>query len=665
MRDPHSTKTELARKQFFDEAFTHATVGAALVASDKKLQRVNPKFCKLLGYTERELIGNQLNQFVHAEDQKLHEKLEAGFHSRDTESLFAEIRCISKEGKVRWLQITESAFTDENRCLKGSTLIAQDISQRVTNEQRYQESDQRFSSTFENAAVGIAHLAPDGHWLRVNHKMCVITGYAKEELLKLKFEDITHPLDSDADWDLANKVLSGKIENYSMDKRYIRKDGSTTWVGLTVSLQRDSRGTPLYFISIIRDINARKQAEKALINREEELLKAKEAAENASRSKDEFLSVMSHELHTPLNPIIGFAQLLREGSQDPSFVKEAANFTLVSARRMLELVDSVLSFAQLDKKDKNLAYETFELANITQEISILEQNQEDAPPIKIQNGSPTLQKISEAEQFFAPLEAISQCVRNLTNNALKYGGKHGATLTIGLIGDRNGSRNSLRIEVSDQGPGIPPSYVPSLFSPFNQADNSSTRKHDGIGLGLAICEKLAAQMEGRIDYRPNQPHGAIFSLTIPVKVLNKDNRAEPKLSTSERTNHEQIRPTILIIEDNQENADYFTFALQEFDVETIHVSSGEEAINLCKSKWIHIALIDISMAGLSGLETLEELKKIPGFYERTTCIAVTAHASDSMRKVCLKQGFHAFLSKPVTLPALRHTIQNLLVESQG
>jgi len=126
------------------------------------------------------------------------------------------------------------------------------------------ESEQRFRATFEQAAVGIAHLSNEGRFLRINKKFCDIVGYSKNEMLALTFQDITHPEDLDADLEYVRQVLNGEIETYTMDKRYYRKDGSIVWVNLTVSLVFDRGGSPNYFVSVIKDISERKQAEEAL-----------------------------------------------------------------------------------------------------------------------------------------------------------------------------------------------------------------------------------------------------------------------------------------------------------------------------------------------------------------------------------------------------------------
>jgi diguanylate cyclase (GGDEF)-like protein/PAS domain S-box-containing protein len=142
-------------------------------------------------------------------------------------------------------------------------LMLQDITQRIESERAVKDSEERFSATFNQAAVGLAHVAPDGRWLRVNRKLCDIVGYTEEELLKLTFQDITHPDDLDRDLDKVRQMLAGTISVYAIEKRYFRKTGGYIWINLTLSLMRDEHGEPKYFISVVEDITQRKRFERA------------------------------------------------------------------------------------------------------------------------------------------------------------------------------------------------------------------------------------------------------------------------------------------------------------------------------------------------------------------------------------------------------------------
>ena len=148
---------------------------------------------------------------------------------------------------------------------------ANELTPRNHTDNKIEESEEMFSATFEQAAVGIAHVAPDGRWLRVNRKLCDIVGYSRDELMKLTFQEITHPEDLEADLASVKQILAGEIHTYSMEKRYVRKDGSIVWINLTRSLVRKPSGEPKYFVAFIEDITERKQMEVSLQKNEQVL----------------------------------------------------------------------------------------------------------------------------------------------------------------------------------------------------------------------------------------------------------------------------------------------------------------------------------------------------------------------------------------------------------
>ncbi|MEW5881951.1 MAG: PAS domain S-box protein [Pseudomonadota bacterium] len=181
----------------------------------------------------------------------------------------AEFRIVWPDGRIRVHHSIGKFVRDAQGRLLEVVGTQQDITERKHAEQALADSERRFRATFEQAAVGMAHVAPDGRWLLVNDRLCEIVGYTREELLARSFQDITHPDDLERDLEQVRRLLAGQIGSYTLEKRYLRKDGSTVWINLTVALVRRGDGSPDYFVSVVEDISERKRAEILLRDAEE------------------------------------------------------------------------------------------------------------------------------------------------------------------------------------------------------------------------------------------------------------------------------------------------------------------------------------------------------------------------------------------------------------
>lgn len=171
------------------------------------------------------------------------------------------LRNYRKDGKPFWNELSVSPVFDDGGELLNFVGVQKDVTERVGREEELKESEERFRATFEAAGVGIAHVAPDGRWLRMNSKLPEITGYVREELLELTFQDITHPDDLQKDLEHFRRLGLGEIEDYSIEKRYVRKDGRRVWITLTRSALRAASGEISCFVSVIEDVTERKLAE--------------------------------------------------------------------------------------------------------------------------------------------------------------------------------------------------------------------------------------------------------------------------------------------------------------------------------------------------------------------------------------------------------------------
>jgi len=266
---------EMARRaeaeEQFHRAFQDAPIGIALVGLDGFPLRVNRALCAMLGYTEDELLGKSVADVTHPDDMPAARHNLLRLLAGEGASYPLEKRYIHKRGHIVWVSLNVSVVRDAAGAPLHVISQVEDISERKRAAELLRESEERFRGTFEQAAVGIAHVAPDGRWLRVNRRLCEIVGYTEAELLPRTFQDITHSDDLDADLGHVRDMLDGKIQTYSMEKRYVRNDGSEVWIDLTVSLVREPSGAPKYFISVVQDIGERKRAEAALRRAHEEL----------------------------------------------------------------------------------------------------------------------------------------------------------------------------------------------------------------------------------------------------------------------------------------------------------------------------------------------------------------------------------------------------------
>jgi PAS domain S-box-containing protein len=250
-------------RRLLDRAVAASSNG--IVITDPKLPDnpivyVNPAFEKISGYATDEVLGRNC-RFLQADDrdQAVLEELRVAL--REVRECRVVLRNYRKDGTPFWNELYVSPVHDEDGRLTNFVGVQNDITERRRIEEVLRESEERFRATFEHAAVGAAQVGIDGRWLRVNRRLAEIVGYEREELLARTFQDITHPEDLAGDLEQMRQLLSGELQTYTLEKRYMRKGDSEVWVNLTVSLVRDAVGEPAYFIAVVEDISERKKTE--------------------------------------------------------------------------------------------------------------------------------------------------------------------------------------------------------------------------------------------------------------------------------------------------------------------------------------------------------------------------------------------------------------------
>ena len=334
----------------FRKIYEKAPIGIAQVGSDLKFIKANEAFCKMLGYKEEELTGKSFLDVTHPDDIRTSIKEEKKLFEYKSPQIQIEKRFITKESKTIWCRVTATIVKNAGELPEYALSIVEDITEWKEAEMQLKSGfvgkgtgrivagEERFRTIFEKGPVGIALADMDGNFISVNDMYCNLLGYSKDELLKLKFIDITHEDDLAVNEVFNKKMQKGETESFSIEKRYLKKNGDTLWVNVTASQIRDKSGKPLYSMGIIEDITERRQLEK---KREEAVKLAEKAARLTSLGT--LAAGISHEINQPLTAIkikvdgmLYWKNLSKEISADE--VKECLEFVSEQSTRIDNII---------------------------------------------------------------------------------------------------------------------------------------------------------------------------------------------------------------------------------------------------------------------------------------------------------------------------------------
>jgi PAS domain S-box-containing protein len=482
---------------------------ASVVITDMRgnIEYVNTKFCEVTGYTRGEVMDQnprvlKSGYTAKEEYEKLWQTIAAGREWR------GEFHNKKKSGELYWESASIMPIKDEKGVVTHFLALKEDVTERKQVEDALRLSEDRFRVTFEQAAVGIAHVGIDGQFIRVNQRWCDILGYSREEFLLKTFKDITHPDHLEADMKDAKKLFSGQVENYSKEKRYIRKDGSPIWANLTVALVRDSNGQPTYSISVIEDISARKGVEEEIrkLNEELELRVVERTAElqTANRELESFSYSVSHDLRAPLRHISGYLELLKDEA-GLSFDERSRRYLETAAKsavRLGKLIDELLAFSRVGRAEVKKS--EVDLHRLVEELKIEFDGETRGRNIEWVIGS---MPVVEADPTL-----LRQVMMNLISNAVKFTRKtEVARIEVGCMPEKEGDRG-VTVYVRDNGAGFDMKYTKKLFGVFQRLHR--TDEFEGTGIGLANVRRIIQRHGGRIWAEGEVDRGATFSFTL-------------------------------------------------------------------------------------------------------------------------------------------------------
>ncbi|MEQ8267848.1 MAG: ATP-binding protein [Parvibaculum sp.] len=495
------------------------------------------------------------------------------------------------------------------------------------------ESDQRFRMALMGAAHGIALVGLGGSWLQVNEALCRLLHYTEEELRHLTFQDITHPDDLESDLDLLHECIEGKRNAYQMEKRYFRKDGEIIWGHLAVAILRAENGQPLYFISQIQDITARKQVET-------ELVAARDEAKHASAAKSSFLASMSHEIRTPMTGVMGMLDMLQESGVSGDQL-ELIRTARSSAEMLLSIINDVLDMARLEAGRVEIARRDFHAETLLRTVCDMMAARAESKGL----GFSAVLPLSTRLWLKGDPDRISQILFNLLGNAVKFTERGEVSLAAETRSTDKGL--DLVLRVSDTGRGIPKDKIELVFREFEQVHKEDATRADGTGLGLAIVSRLVEAMNGTIGVTSEEGRGSVFTVTLPLAPGVAPAEEVPAQAASEPP--AQARPesgaplSVLVVEDNAVNRKVIGSVLSIVGIEPAYAFDGAAALEAVTAQRPDLIFMDVMMPVMDGLTATRRLREM-GF--TGPILGLTANAMAHHREACFEAGMDDHIAKP-------------------
>jgi PAS domain S-box-containing protein len=489
-----------------------------------------------------------------------------------------------------------------------------------------------------------------------NRGATMIFGYSPEEAVGQSIYLIIPADRRQEEETVLRRISNGlKVDHFDTIRR--AKDGRLLNISLTVSPIRNGDGKIIGASKIARDITERKQAEqeRALLLASEQ--EARAEAEALNRTKDEFLATLSHELRTPLNAIFGWARMLQSGSVSGATTQRAVEAIVRNASAQVQLIDDLLDVSRIITGNMRLDLRPVDVKGVIEGAL-------DAVRPAAANKGIRLEIILDpaASTVTGDPDRLRQVVWNLLSNAVKFTPRHGR---IQVRLERVNSR--IEIVISDTGQGIPLDVLPYVFDRFRQGDGSITRRHGGLGLGLALVRHLVELHGGTVTgHSLGEGQGATFVVTLPVPMLNLSAAQDRRHPTA---THDSSPPVavltslrgvrVLLVDDDPDSLEITNVILTAAGAEARVCSSAAAARSILEEWDPHVLISDIEMPDEDGYTFLRRMRSSKPARAKTPAIALTAYGRAEDRVRALAAGFTFHLAKPVDPAELSQVIASL------
>ena len=665
---------ERASMERFHAYFDHSIVGLAITSLEKGWIEVNDALCQTLGYTRDELTRMTWTELTYPEDLAPDLAQFNRMLAGEINSYAMDKRFIHKDGHLVYTRLAVSHVRKPDGSLDYVVAMVEDISDRKRSELALESSEKQLRFVLEGSELGFWDWDIAAGKVDRNERWAVMLGYTHSEIQHtvMQWTDFIHPEDRERAWDSIKAVIEGRSNMHRLEYRMLHKDGSIRWILDQASvMQRDADGRPVRMCGTHTDITARKQDELELLQHRHhlqqlveaqtrELRIAKEAAETANVAKSAFLANMSHEIRTPLNAITGMTHILRRSGLTPEQADKIDKIENAGSH-LLRIINDVLDLSKIEAGKFALEDAPVHVEAMLDNIAFLLGQKARDKGLRF-----NIKTASIPHHLHGDATRLQQALLNYVANAIKFT-EHGH-ITLRVKEEAQADKSAtLRFEVEDTGIGIAPEALPKLFSAFEQADNSTTRKYGGTGLGLAITRKIAEVMGGTAGVTSTPNQGSTFWFTVVLKKSrhSAEEAAKARLEAAEQAiQRDHVGKRILLAEDEPINREIAQALLEDVGLQIDLAENGREAVEKARSGNYDVILMDMRMPVLDGLNATREIRQLLG-HHTPPILAMTANAFAEDKDQCFEAGMDDFISKPVMPEVLYETLLNWFEKGRG
>ncbi|MCW6512449.1 response regulator [Lichenifustis flavocetrariae] len=588
-------RQQQASQRLFEGVMENAPMGLGILDPSLRIRHVNQALSKMSERALSAVPGMSIWDVIPEMRDTLEARLQRVLQGGRAASAEVEAASNTRADQLRSYQVNFYPLQAHRGATEGVGMVIADVTARKRAERATRQSEERFRSLVEANAAMIWTTDAEGAFVKPQPAWMRFTGQSETDSLGWGRFVCVHPDDRERTAE-AWRIGKAKGEPVTLENRLRRADGEWRHMAVSIVPVLEDDGSIREWVGSHTDITERKVAELALAA-------AKDAAEAANRAKSSFLANMSHELRTPLSAVIGYTEMLEDEAED---MGEQAMLTdlgkiKTNAKHLLGLINDVLDLSKVEAEKMDVFAEDIEVATFAREAAGTVE-----ALVHRKSNEMVLDVADDIGAMRSDAVKLRQCLFNLLSNAAKF--TENGKVTLGVAREAAAGGDWIVFTVRDTGIGMTAEQVSRLFQRFAQADETTTRKFGGTGLGLALSRAFARLLGGDVTVESAEGQGTCFSLRVPAVL------PERKLEPDVKATLEGLHGTgelVLVIDDEASQRDLMTRFLQRQGFTVRTASEGRTGLELAKSMLPHIVLLDVMMPGMDGWSVLRALKADP------------------------------------------------------